>query len=66
MKERKIVQVAAHVCPDGDRVYAVADDGSLWKGRVVFDHELDPPNWGWRWDAIPSLPPRDESEKEEG
>lgn len=65
MKPRKIVQVATYLSSDGERVYAVADDGSLWKGRVVFDNEIDPPDWGWKWAAIPPLPPIEEPEGEE-
>lgn len=61
MKERKFVQVALLNESDSwnARLYAVADDGSLWISEHWTAGTFSP------WTQLPSLPPReDESEKE--
>jgi hypothetical protein len=48
--ERRIIQVVAAASPAATVVFALGDDGSLWRLR---DTGSNP-----RWDRMPDLPPK--------
>jgi hypothetical protein len=48
--ERRIIQVVAAASPAATVVFALSDDGSLWRLR---DTGSNP-----RWDRMPDLPPK--------
>jgi hypothetical protein len=48
---RRVAQLAA--C-DGGNLFALADDGSLWKYAYLWSEARQ--QWGWGWDAMAPLP----------
>lgn len=70
--ERKIKTIATLSTANGSSVIALAEDGTLWRGRWIKEEpdvtnstKQDPPvwakssakpTWKWIWDMIPNLP----------